>query len=312
MFPYFHCVLQRTVELLIGEREEQFELERAIRLMEFRTWIYSPDTNMPNIAGLMAAVLLLENVEDDIFFEESELAQRRSDPDAWPLIDLSDKPNATLGRVAALRSNETYRALHDFIFASRGSLETLLYCPSPPQFDANLESRRDKAKMAANLIDYRLRHAQHGSAYPGHRTTRHAVFFNWWPTYDIPGRKGATIQSKSPSTKTLFRWAREFENTALFVYLNETCGFSEIPKFEDDVGDFSRPLRADATDVDRLRRFFGAYAYIAEAIEAKDGKKPVVTLPSTLPRVEIQTVPFSQTELQTIVDYSKNAVLMDK
>jgi hypothetical protein len=80
VFPYFFDVLKSTIELLVGEREEQFEFEPAVRLMEFRTWIYSPNTTMPNIAGLMAAVLLLENIEDDIFADESEFAQRTTDP----------------------------------------------------------------------------------------------------------------------------------------------------------------------------------------------------------------------------------------
>jgi hypothetical protein len=132
--PYFFPVLKSAVELLVGEREEQFEFERAIRLMEFQTWIYWPglDTNMPNIAGLMAAVLLLENIEDDIFCGEA------ADPDNPHLINLTDKPNATLGRISALRSNRAYKGVHDYIVAARGSLEALLYCPSPPQFDADL------------------------------------------------------------------------------------------------------------------------------------------------------------------------------
>ncbi len=312
VFPYFFDVLKSTIELLVGEREEQFEFEPAVRLMEFRTWIYSPDTTMPNIAGLMAAVLLLENIEDDIFADESEFAQRTTDPDNPPSINLTDKPNAALGRISALRSNQTYRGLHDSIFATRGTLENLLYCPSPQQFDADLEIHRDKAKIAADLFDYRLRHAQHGSAYPGYGTTRHAVFFKWWPTHDVEGRKGTTVEGKSPSPKTLFRWANAFQRTAIFIYLNESRGYSQIPEFGNEAGDFLRPLRAAAQDVDELRRFFGTYAYIAETIEAAGGERPSLIVPPTVPRVEIQTAPFTQPELQVLADYSQDAVLMDK
>jgi hypothetical protein len=74
----------------------------------------------------MAAVLILQNIEDDIYAEEAQLAQRTTDPDRWPFIDLGDKPNATLGRINALRSNKIYRELHDHIFAARGWLEALL------------------------------------------------------------------------------------------------------------------------------------------------------------------------------------------
>jgi hypothetical protein len=314
VFPYFFDVLRSTVELLVGEREEQFEFERAIRLMEFQTWIYWPgiDTNMPNIAGLMAAVLLLENIEDDIFADEADFAQRTADPDNPHLINLTDKPNATLGRITALRSNQAYRGVHDYIFAARGSLEALLYCPSPEKFDADLERRRVKAQIAADLIDYRLRHAQHGSAYPDHGTNRHAAFFKWWPTYDVPGQRGTTVVDKSPSTKTIFSWAKEFHITSIFIYLNETGDYSQIPEFGNEAGDFLRPLRAAAEDVDELRRFFGTYAYIAETIEAAGGERPSLIVPPTVPRVEIQTAPFTQPELQVIADYSQNAVLMDK
>jgi hypothetical protein len=217
-----------------------------------------------------------------------------------------------LGRISALRSNQTYRGLHDSIFATRGTLENLLYCPSPQQFDADLEIHRDKAKIAADLFDYRLRHAQHGSAYPGYGTTRHAVFFKWWPTHDVEGRKGTTVEGKSPSPKTLFRWANAFQRTAIFIYLNESRGYSQIPEFGNEAGDFLRPLRAAAQDVDELRRFFGTYAYIAETIEAAGGERPSLIVPPTVPRVEIQTAPFTQPELQVLADYSQDAVLMDK
>jgi hypothetical protein len=311
VFPYSFQDLRRTVELLIGERAERFEFERAIRLLEFQTWIYWPGTKLANFAGLMAAALILENIEDDIFADETELAQRQADPGEPPFIDLTDKPSATLGRINSLRANESYRGVHDYIFARRGSLETLLYCPTPETFDADVVKRREKAQIAADLIDYRLRYAQHGSVY-GHGTNRHAAFFKWWPTYDVPGRRGVTVGSKSPATKTLFRWANEFQLGSIFIYLNERHDYSQIPEIGNAVGDFLRPLRAAAQDVDELRRFFGAYAYIAETIKAAGGEGPAVIVPATVPRVEIQTAPFTPTELQTIADYSRNAVLMDK
>jgi hypothetical protein len=98
----------------------------------------------------------------------------------------------------------------------------------------------------------------------------------------------------------------------LFIYLNEWCGLSQIPEFGNCSGDFLRPLRAAAQNVGELRRFFGAYAYVAEAIEAAGGGSPAVIVPSTVPRVKIERAPFTETELQVIADYSQNAVLMDK
>jgi hypothetical protein len=312
--PYLRYDLESAVELLVGERKEQFEFERAIRLMEFQTWIYWPGTNpnLPHIAGLMAAVLLLENIEDDIYFEEAALAQSLTDPDKPLSVDLSYKPDATLGRINILRSNEIYRGLHDYIFAARGGLQNLLYCPTPENFDAELVERREKADLVADLIDYQLRYAQYDCADSRCGTMRHAIFFRWWPTYNIRGRRGITAAGKSPSTKTLSRWAKEFELTAVFIYLNEWWGLSQIPEFGNCSGDFLSPLRAVARNVDELRRFFGAYAYVAETIEAAGGQSPVVIVPSTVPRVKIERTPFTEKELKVIADYSRNAVLMDK
>jgi hypothetical protein len=78
--PY-HLRLIHTVELLTGERNELFEFERAIRLLEFQTWIYWPQSNapqpeVPNSAGLMAAVFILEGIEDDIYGDEADSAAR--------------------------------------------------------------------------------------------------------------------------------------------------------------------------------------------------------------------------------------------
>jgi hypothetical protein len=108
-----------TIQLLIGEREERFKFERAIRLLEFRTWIYWPLTNKHNTAGMMAAALLLENIEDDIFIDEAALAWDNAKPDdPWssakpgkpvPMINLDDKPAPTLRRISVLRADETYR-----------------------------------------------------------------------------------------------------------------------------------------------------------------------------------------------------------
>jgi hypothetical protein len=101
--PYLRFDLENAVKLLVGERKEQFEFERAIRLMEFQTWIYWPgaNTNLPHIAGLMAAVLLLENIEDDIYFEEAALTHSVTDPDQQLSVNVDDKSNATLYRISA-------------------------------------------------------------------------------------------------------------------------------------------------------------------------------------------------------------------
>jgi hypothetical protein len=166
--PY-HLRLIHTVELLTGEQNELFKFERAIRLLEFQTWIYWPETDAPqpqepNSAGLMAAVFVLEGIEDDIYLGEADFASREDNYGEARLINLNDKPDATLYRINALRANQTYRKVHDYIFAARGALPRLLYCPTPEAFDADVVKRREKAQIVADLVDYRLRYAQHRPA----------------------------------------------------------------------------------------------------------------------------------------------------
>jgi hypothetical protein len=90
--------LNETVELLVGEWEESFKYERAIRLFEFQTWIYWPhDDRATNTAGMMAAVFILEHIEEDIYWDV-----QAADPDHIGFVNLRDKPDATLQRINVL------------------------------------------------------------------------------------------------------------------------------------------------------------------------------------------------------------------
>jgi hypothetical protein len=300
--------LEDSVKLLTGERKERFEFERAIRLVEFQTWIYWPRTDKPNSAGMVASALILEAIEDDIFCSEADAVQREADPDALVSVDLTNKPDATLSRISVLRNDKRYRQLHDHIFATRGGLIKLLYCPTPEEFDAEVSKRQEHVKIVADLIDYRLRHAQHGGT-AGDGNISHAVFFKWWPTHDVPSKRGVTPQNKSPTPRTLFKRSGELECSDIFIYLNERCQYSQIPHIELVEVERTRLIPAPS-DTDELRRFFGAYAYIAETIQAHGGERPFVSVPATVPRVEISTLPFTPTELQTIDAYAKNYTKM--
>jgi hypothetical protein len=306
---YIPLNLQDSVKLLTGGREERFLFERAIRLFEFQTWIYWPGTDKSYFAGMMASALILEAIEDDIFYSESAAIQSEADPGGRFNFDPTDKPDATLSRINVLRNDRRYRQLHDYIFAARGGLTNLLYCLTPEEFDGKVLKRRENVKIVADLIDYRLRHAQHGGT-AGHGNISHAVFFKWWPTHDVSGKRGVTLPNKSPWPKTLFKWWRDHQCSAIFIYLNERHQYSQIPHIENVAVDGAK-LQPAASDADELRRFFGAYAYIAEAIHSHGGEPPFVLVPATLPRVEIHTPPFNPTELQTIADYAENYTRMN-
>jgi hypothetical protein len=63
--------LNDVAALLTGEREELCdEYTRAIRLLQFQTWIYWPRTNRPATAALMAAALILDKIEEDVWSDE--------------------------------------------------------------------------------------------------------------------------------------------------------------------------------------------------------------------------------------------------
>jgi hypothetical protein len=250
----------------------------------------------------MAAVFILEGIEDDIYSDEANSASIEENYGEPRLINLNDKPDATLYIINALRANRTYKKVHDYIFATGGALPRLLHCPTPEAFDADVAKRREKAQIVADLVDYRLRYAQHRPT-NGHINISHVVFLKWWPTHHIKGRRGVTVKGKSKSTKILFERWHEFQPSSIFIYLNERQGYSQIPGFGDLNFELLKPLIDAANDADELRRFFGAYAYIAEAIRAAGGEKPQFFIPATVPRVEIPTAPFTLTELQTLANY---------
>ncbi len=121
---------EETVRLLTNERDEAFEGERAIRLFQFRTWIFFPDTSKNDFvrhAGLIAAVKLLEQLEDDYFVDEEAERQNRQS-DEQHAINLNDRPPQTLKRIEVLRrDSKAYRQIYDKLIGECGGLLALLY-----------------------------------------------------------------------------------------------------------------------------------------------------------------------------------------
>jgi hypothetical protein len=306
--PEIDAVLPRlsdTVELLVGERAEWFKFERAIRLFEFRSWVYWPsDEGIRNRAGLLAAVLMLDQIEDDIFFEEDVAAQYLAYPDGDIGVDLNDKPDPTLYRIQVLRKNETYRRLHDFILAPRGGLQRLLRCPSPEQFNEDVKRRISIADDVCDLVDYQLRQAQHRKIQ--RELNSHAIFFHVWPTFNLPGKRGVRSNERSLSARTLQDRTQEFKRSAIFVYLNHRAGFSQTPELSSGPGYPMDDIISDADDLGELRRLFGAYAYIAQTIHDAGGDLPILTIPPSVQPVEVITKQFSDSELNTIAAYKDN------
>jgi hypothetical protein len=284
--------LNDAAKLLVGNREEKFEYERAILLFQFRTWIFAPAEETIRYAGLIAATKLLRTIETDWYLPEG----------------ISDGlPDITLDRIIDLRGKTSYWDLYNKIIGAYGGLTALLETPRPRTFDSAIQKQKTKAKVVADLVEYRLRYALHGQGSAKGANINHAMFFNWWPTHTLPGKRGVTAKNKSVSPRTMSAVWSSLKESTIFVYLHERQGFRLSPPETDVEADsFVRTISVDAKELAEVRRLFGAYAYIAEAIQHVTGEPPYITIPQELPRVPISVPVFSDVEQRTISEYDEN------
>jgi hypothetical protein len=309
--------LEGAVKLLAHQRDERFEGERAICLFQFQTWILFPDPDKAKYvhwAGLIAAVKLLEQMDDDHFIDE-EGARLRSEGENG-FVNLGDRPPQTLRRIGTLRNHSNaYRQIYDRFIGRRGGLLGLLHAPTPSEFDQAINSRIDPIHIVSELIDYQLRYIQHSSedsklaAEPNGANYNHAVFFCWWPTREIKSGRGKTSPNKSVSIKTMGTWWDKFEMSALFVYLIKKHGFDQLPIDTDD-DSFADKLLRESKETEEIIRFLGAYAYLVETFEKANSDLAWTPVPESVARVPVLTPPFSKAELNTISQYKENHLKM--
>jgi hypothetical protein len=299
--------LQDIVRLLTGERAERFQFERAINLFQFQVWTLFPTREFTESAALTAATKLLEWILDDEFGEQEELRQRTASPFSSVLINLNDRAaepvNITRNRIPS------FRAIYDSILASYGGLPALLNAHRPADLDAELQRRAENSPIVSGLIDYQLRYALTVGGDRKASTRKHAQFFVWWPTREIRGRQGQKVSGKAPSVKTSNKWWKIWKNTAEFLYLTDCASFDQLPALADD-DFFANNLLAVANNIDELRRFFGAYAFLREAISPLQKATVEELVPTSVPRVPIEVKPFTSAELETIAAYEENKDLL--
>jgi hypothetical protein len=312
------CVFdfEDAMKLFAQQREEAFEGERAIKLFQFRTWMLFSDTDEAKYvrwAGYIAAVKLLEQMDDDFFVGE-EGARQRSEGERV-LIDLSDKPPQTLRRIETLRrENTAYREMYDHLIGRRCGLLALLYAPPPPVFDQAVKNRIEHMHIVADLIDYRLRYMQHGvgtgtGINPNGANHSHALFFCWWPTHEVKTGRGKTSPNKAVSTRTMRTWWERFEASALFIYLIQKHGFQQLP-MDTDTDLFVDHLIRDSNDTAEVLRFLAAYAYLVETFRTAGSDLIYLSVSDSVLRVPVLTAPFSKIELETISQYGDHYLQM--
>jgi hypothetical protein len=283
--------MDNHVDVLLANRHEKFDYERAVRLFQFQTWIFVPTEEARRYAGLIAATKILRAIELSEY---------------TPMFEGEDYlPYMTLKWLLELRQrNPSYWSVYDNIIAAGGGLPALLEAPTPARFDSVVATHGIKARVVANLVDYRFRYALCGQGGADGANINHACFFNWWPTHEIPGRRGITVANKSASAKTMSHWWSILEKSAIFIYLHVKHGFNQFPpKANLEPKEFVDKISIAAQKSEDVRRLFSAYAYIADAIGSTTGEKPFIILPKDFPRTAVAVPPFSDIELQTIAQY---------
>jgi hypothetical protein len=294
--------LQRIPELLLPQNKEKFQYERGIRLFQFQAWVFVPSLQTTIWAGQIAAAKVMRSIEI-----EEYLPHRNGEP------QFHEYPSTTLKRIADLQQkSSTYRSVFNRFIAPYGGLTALLEAPSPARFDGMIAKYQEKAKVVANLVDYRLRYAAQGEVVvPRGATIDRAIFFNYWPTHHIPGKRGVTVKNKSVSPKTMLNAWNTWEHSAIFVYLHEKHGFRVLPPTTDDFAEeFVDRVSGSAEQIEAMRRLLGAYAYITEAIRRTTKEEPYIAVPQELPRVTISVSPFSDLEKETIARYDESKLDM--
>jgi hypothetical protein len=294
--------LQGVAELLVGNDKEKFQYQRGIRLFQLRAWIFVPSLQTITWAGQIAATKVMRSIEI-----EEYLPHRNGEP------QFDEYPSTTLQRIADLQQrNSTYRSVFNRFIAPYGGLAALLEAPSPASFDGMIARYREKARIVANLVDYRLRYAvQDEIVVPRGTSIDRAIFFNWWPTHHIPGERGVTVKNKSVSPKTMLNAWNTWEHSAIFVYLHEKHGFRVLPpKIDTYAEEFVDRVSGSAEQMDEMRRLLGAYAYTTEAMQRTATEESYIAVPQELPRVAICVLPFSEAEKQTIAQYDENKLDM--
>jgi hypothetical protein len=224
------------VKLLLDAREEAFLYERCIRLFQFQTWIWYPSERRiaPRAAGRLAAAAILREIEEDRFGN-----------------------NITLGKLQILSQSDEYRQIFDAFIAPGGGWSSLLMTEVDPyEFDERIRERTDRAKIIADLIEYRLRAANHPPPGVDRSKITHAIFFNWWPN------------RKLFTTRSAFNWWKGAKRTAPFIYLIEKRGFPMKPPSVDE--DFCKRLKHPAISSVRLKKFFSEYAFVTSSLDKED------------------------------------------
>jgi len=264
---------ESAIEFLLTRPVSSKELllyEREIRLSQFQTWIYFPDSamDMVRLAGSLAAAKCLCRRERKL------------------LESFKERTHASI-EVKRLLRDPIYRALFDMAVEDLGTWTDLLLYVYEYNFQNSLNDRIKDAETVCRMIDYRFRYLDHGGSDRRQADISHSEYY-CWKTKPVVSWK--TIRK---------RWSKN-KVSAVFLYVNEKLGFRLSPNF-DGVGFFSRDISKDAMALDHMRQFFGTCAYVSEKLyddEAIEDRHKIVRIPKNIARVRPETNPLPLSVLE--------------
>lgn len=264
-----------AIRLLLGLRTPQFRHEAAIRLFQFETWILDsqPGSSSPMKAACVAAAEFLDSMAN------RKLASRpRSHPRAGA-VSLSQ-----------LLERSDYRLLFDATLGRAIGWKQLALSTS--DFNERINTL-PSADTTIKMMDYMFRYRDHGGKMLRAANISHAMYYVWSDEKAISGK---TIKA---------RWG-ETKNSAVFLYVNNLPKFSilEVPIGGTSLGmSMLDHLTMRAKRVKDHCHYFGACAYVAEAIGGDIFEAQANLIPKEVPRIRPRTKPLSGPENDRMLRY---------
>jgi hypothetical protein len=222
---------KRTIELLISDPEGSqltFPHEREIRLYQFHTWIYRPESSIVELAGAFCGSQYLGELERKL----------------TPLLLRNEEQDST--ELKRFLKDKNYSKLYDATVGQYGGW--LKFVRGLQRIDLRHEvlRSRDVAETVCNMIGYRFRYLDHGGTDRQQANISHSEFYRW------------KIGPKLSWKKIRERWSKNKES-AVYVYVNEHLRLKLSPNYH-RMGYFFGGLSEDAANHLHIRRFFSVCA----------------------------------------------------
>jgi hypothetical protein len=253
-----------TVKLLITDprqRAASFPFEREIRLFQFKTWIYFPETEMVHMAGRIVGTLYLMHLASGI-----------------PVRSVRPIPPRILSSTDYQRlfKSTDYQSLFDAVIGAYGGWEQLLDTKTG-DFDEELKKRFNDSETVCQMIGYRYRYLAHGGINAREANITHSEVYRWKDPNPTEKLSWRTIRSRWQANK----------GSAVFLYTSE-C-FSFRPPWVRSMGSLGT-LSHEAADTKRMLKFFGYAAYVQETLDdAGQLGSSSVKIPASVKRIRPPT-----------------------